>query len=287
MNKKAKLSPLFVDILVDIIGGALYAAGIYTFAAPAEFAPGGISGLSIIVNHFTNLPIGICSLVMNIPIILLCIRTLGKKFFFRSIRTMVVSTILMDGVFPLLPQYTGDRLTAALFAGALYGAGLALIYWRGTSTGGTDFLILSLQKKMPHLSIGNITICIDGSVILLGGLIFGRIDAVLHGILMTAVSTFMIDTITNRFIAGQMALIVTDSGQAVSQAIMQDIGRGVTAMEGTGMYSGTDRSVLLCACSRAEAVRIREIASAADAKALVVLCPFDTAYGLGFQPHGS
>ena len=126
-ERKAKLKEIWMDLLFDIIGGILYAAGIYSFASQAEFAPGGISGLAIIINHFTQWPIGICTLVLNIPIVIICIRTLGKKFFFKSIKTMVISTVIIDFVFPLLPVYKGDALMAALFAGALSGAGLALV----------------------------------------------------------------------------------------------------------------------------------------------------------------
>lgn len=285
MSVKGTILRMMTDILVDMIGGALYAAGVCSFASAAEFAPGGIAGLAVIVHHFTDFPIGLCTMLFNIPIVILCIRTLGKHFLVRSLRTMVISTVLMDVVFPLLPAYTGDRLTAAIFAGVLSGIGLALIYWRKSSTGGTDFLILSLQKKIPHLSIGSITIVIDGSVILLGGLVFGDIDALLYGVLMTALCTVMIDKITGRFISGQMVLIVTDDGELISKVIMDEVGRGVTAMDAEGMYSGSSRRVLLCACSRAEAVRIRKLTAQRDENALVVLCPFDTAYGLGFHPH--
>ena len=173
---------------------------------------------------------------------------------------------------------------AAIFAGALSGAGLALVYWRGSSTGGTDFLILSLRKKFPHLSIGTISICIDGMVILLGGIVFKRIDAVLQGMVMTAVSTTIIDKITAGFMTGQVTFIVTNRGEEISNEIMQHIGRGVTSIKATGMFSGTDRSILMCACSRAEACHIRGITYSIDKSALVLLCPYDTAYGLGFQP---
>ena len=172
---------------------------------------------------------------------------------------------------------------AALFAGALSGAGLALVYWRGSSTGGTDFLIMSLRKKFPHLSIGTISICIDGTVILLGGIVFGRIDAVLQGIVMTAVSTTVIDKITAGFMTGQVTFIVTGKPKEISDEIMHNIGRGVTSIKGTGMFSGSDRTILMCACSRAEACHIRGIAYSVDKSALVLLCPYDTAYGLGFQ----
>lgn len=283
LDNRSKVKEILLDLLFDIIGGILYAAGIYSFASKAEFAPGGISGLAIIVNHFTNLPIGICTLVLNIPIVILCIKMLGKAFFFKSIKTMIISTIIIDGVFPLLPVYTGEPIMAALFAGALSGAGLALVYWRGSSTGGTDFLIMSLRKKFPHLSIGTISICIDGMVILLGGLVFGRIDAVLQGIIMTVVSTTVIDKITAGFMTGQVTFIVTNRAAEISDDIMHRIGRGVTSIKATGMFSGTDRNILMCACSRAEACHIRGIAYSIDKSALVLLCPYDTAYGLGFQ----
>lgn len=271
------------SLLADAVGGALYAAGVYSFASAAEFAPGGISGLAVILNHFTKLPIGLCTLALNVPVILLCFKTLGRGFFLRSLCTMAVSTIMLDLVFPLLPVYQGDALMAALFAGALSGAGLALIYAQDSSTGGTDFVILSLRKKMPHLSIGTISLVTDGAVILLGGLAFGRIDAVLQGIVMTAVSTTIIDKITYRFTAGQMVIIITGEGKAIAQEIGARVERGVTAVDAVGTYTGAPRQMLLCACSRAEAFRIRSIAYAQDKSALVTLCPFDAAYGLGFQ----
>lgn len=283
MERKSKFREIAKDLLFDIVGGILYAAGIYSFASQAEFAPGGISGLAIIINHFTNLPIGTCTLVLNIPIIIICLKTLGKTFFFKSLKTMIISTVIIDFVFPLLPVYSGDPIMAALFAGALSGAGLALVYWRGSSTGGTDFLIMSLRKKFPHLSIGTISIFIDGAVIMLGGIVFGRIDAVLQGIVMTAVSTTVIDKITAGFMTGQVTFIVTNKAQEISDEIMHSIGRGVTSIKATGMFSGSDRNILMCACSRAEACHIRAIANSVDKTALVLLCPYDTAYGLGFQ----
>lgn len=276
-----------VDILYDIIGGILYAAGIYSFAANAEFAPGGISGLAIIINHFTNIPIGMCTLLLNVPVILICIRLLGKRFLFKSLCTMAISTVWMDVVFPLLPAYSGDPLMAALFAGALSGAGLGLVYSRGSSTGGTDFVIMSVRKKMPHLSIGTISILVDGCVILLGGLVFGRIDAVLQGIIMTALSTMMVDKITTGFVTGQVVFIVTGHGSELSRSIMKETDRGVTSIKGMGMFTGAEKNILMCACSRAEAVRIRTLVHKEDKSALVMICPFDSVFGEGFQEHGS
>lgn len=274
----------FKDIPMDIVGGALYAAGIFSFASAAHFAPGGIAGLSVIVNYYTGLPIGIGTLLFNIPVILFCYRTLGKWFLIKSLKTMAISTLFLDVVFPLFPVYEGDPIMAALFAGAFSGAGLALIYRRGSSTGGTDFLIMSLRKKMPHLSIGTLGIMTDGIVILLGGIVFRRIDAVLQGILMTAVATTLIDKITYRLTAGQLAIIVTNDGDKVAGGILSGIERGVTSMKAVGTFTGKEKQVLICACSRAEAHRIRKLVYDMDQRALIMFCPYDAAYGLGFLP---
>ncbi len=271
------------DLPIDIIGGALYAAGIYSFASAAQFAPGGIAGLSVIINHFTSLPIGVLTLLLNIPVILFSYRTLGKWFLFKSLKTMAIVTVLLDVVFPLFPVYSGDTIMAALYAGALSGAGLALIYRRGSSTGGTDFLIMSLRKKLPHVSIGMLSIVTDGVVILLGGVAFSRIDAVLQGIMMSVVATVLIDKITYRLTAGQLAIIVTGEGERIAARINADIERGVTSVEALGTFTGSVRRVLICACSRAEAHRIRKLVYGIDEGALIMFCPYDAAYGLGFQ----
>lgn len=290
MSKKLDLRRVdwkrfFIDVLFDLTGGTLYAAGVYTFAAKANFVPGGVSGYAIILNRLLSaVPIGVWTLILNVPIILYCLKTLGKGFLARSLRTMVIVTLLLDSVFPRLPAYGGDKLMSALFAGALAGAGLSLIYWRGSSTGGSDFLILSLRKRWPHLPLGYISAVIDGSAILLNGLIFGNIEAVLQGFVMTAVCSAVINKITVGFVNGQLTLIVTDKGEQIAQRIMDEVERGVTSMDATGMYSGTDKKVLMCACSRAEAVRVRALAQSVDKQALVLLCPYDTAYGFGFQP---
>ena len=166
MNQRMKNFAL--DIGADVIGSILFAAGIYTFAGAGEFAPGGISGLALIINHLWGLPIGITSLALNAPIILFSFRLLGHRFFLKSIRTMIMNTFFVDVVFTHIPMYKGDRLTAALFAGALLGAGLAVIYMRGSSTGGADFLIMSVKKLRPHLSLGQVTMVLDLLIILLG-----------------------------------------------------------------------------------------------------------------------
>lgn len=286
MKNKINTSEALKDLIFDIAGSILYAAGIYSFAYAGKFAPGGISGLSIIINHYINtLPIGLCSLLLNIPIILFTYKTLGKKFLAKSLVSMVIVSLTLDYVFPHLPTYSGSQLLAAIFAGSLSGIGLSLIYMRGSSTGGTDFIILSLRKLRPHMSIGNITIIIDGSVLLLNGVAFGNIEAVLYGAVLTYASTFFIDKLMYKVTARKNVNIITTKGMEIAHAIGERVDRGVTLSKVIGTYTGMERSLLICICSGSEASQIKSIVYSIDSDAMMMVSTSDEVYGYGFAEY--
>ena len=274
------------DLLHDIIGSILYATGIYTFAATANFAPGGITGIAMIINHYVPfLRIGLLSLIINVPVAIICYRLLGRVFFLKSVKSMLISALFLDLVFPLFPQYDGanNPLLAALFAGALSGAGLALIYMPGSSTGGTDFIIMSIRKKKPHLSIGTISMIVDGTVILLGGVVFGNINAVLYGVLMTIVSTTVIDKVMYGTGTRRMLLVISDKAEEIAKAIMEETERGATLADVRGAYTGQQHQMMMCVCSKVEVFASRRIINRIDPGAIVMLTTVDEAYGEGFM----
>ncbi|NLC89654.1 MAG: YitT family protein, partial [Clostridiaceae bacterium] len=155
---RKKLKSYFRDLIYDIVGSIFFGIGIYNFVSAADFAPGGVTGLAIIMNHYTDLPIGLATFLINIPIIAISFTTLGKKFLGRTFMTVLANTLIIDLVCPLLPVYRGERLLAAIFAGALVGIGLAIIYHNGSSTGGSDLIIMSIRRKRPHMSLGQLTL---------------------------------------------------------------------------------------------------------------------------------
>ena len=284
--KKNGFKALGRDLLYDILGSILYAAGIYTFAATANFAPGGITGVAMIINHYLPfLRIGLLTLLINIPVAIICYRLLGRVFFFKSLKSMLISALILDYVFPLLPQYDGanNPLLAALFAGALSGAGLALIYMPGSSTGGTDFVIMSIRKLKPHLSIGTISMAVDGAVILIGGLVFGNINAVLYGVLMTIVSTTVIDKVMYGSGTRRMLLVISDKAEEIAKGIMEETERGATLADVRGAYTGQPHQMMMCVCSKVEVFASRRVINRIDPNAIVMLTTVDEAYGEGFM----
>ena len=273
------------DVLHDVVGSILYAAGIYTFAATANFAPGGITGVAMIINHYVPfLRIGLLSLLINVPVAIICYRLLGRVFFFKSVKSMLISALFLDLVFPLFPQYdgAGNPLLAALFAGALSGVGLAIIYMPGSSTGGTDFVIMSIRKLKPHLSIGTISLIVDGVVILVGWPVFGNINAVLYGVLMTIVSTTIIDKVMYGTGTRRMLLVISDKAQEIASVIMEETERGATLADVRGAYTGKPHQIMMCVCSKVEVFHARRIINRIDPAAIVMLTTVDEAYGEGF-----
>ena len=273
------------DVVYNIAGSILYAAGIYTFAGNAGFAPGGVSGLALIADYLWGFPVGTVTLILNIPLVIISYRAVGKRLLIKSAVTMVISSLFLDLVFPLFPMYAGDRMIAALSSGAFIGAGMALFYIRGSSSGGIDFLALAIKKKKPHITIGVITLLIDLVVILLGWPVFGDVDAVLYGILATVVSTVVIDKILYGTGAGTLAVIITEKGKETAEQISEMAGRGVTSLKAVGTYTGTNREVLLCACSKAEAYLVKTAVEQADRDAFFMFTETSEVFGEGFKKN--
>ena len=281
MKKQTK--ELMWDVLAHIAGGLFYALGIYTFAKTANFAPGGLSGLALITHHLWGLPIGIMTLVFNIPVILLSFRLLGKRFLFKSLRSMIVCTLFVDFLLPAVsPPYTGSPLLAALYSGIFLGAGLAVLYMRGSSSGGTDFLTMSVKVLRPHMSLGAVTMIIDLIIILMGWPVFGNIDSVLYGIVATGVTSIVIDKIMYGVGAGKLIIIISDHGQEVADKIANAIDRGSTLIRAIGTYTGSERQVLLCACNKSQAFKVRSAAHEVDENAFVMITETSEVYGEGF-----
>lgn len=287
MKNVNKSKEFAIDILVDIVGNMLIAVGVYNFAANSGFPVAGISGVALIFYHLFGLPIGTMTIVLNIPIIILCYKVLGKKFLLRSLKTMLIQWPLMDFIAPMFPVYEGDRLLSAICAGVFSGLGYAIIYLRNTSTGGADFVIMSVRALKPHLSIGKITFVTDLVIVVTGGLIFGDIDSIIYGLILTYILTVVVDKVMYGIDAGKMALIVTDKGPEVAKRIDEMTARGCTFLKAEGSFSRDDKLVVMCACSNKEMYNVQKAAKDEDEKAFLIMMESNEVRGEGFKPHGA
>lgn len=286
MNKllsQLKPKELAKDLAYDIVGSLLIAVGIYNFALYANLPLAGISGICLILYKITGLPIGVGTVILNIPIALLCYKLLGHHFFFRSIKSMLISSFFIDVVAPLFPVYQGDRLLAAVCSGVISALGYAIIYLRNSSTGGSDFIIMAVKALKPHLSLGNITFAIDGTIILIGGLMFSDVDGIIYGIMMSFLMSMVIDKVMYGVDRGKVALIVTEHGEEIAFEVERVTGRGATFLKAQGSFSKLDKQVVMIACDNKEMFRVQQVAKQCDPKAFTVVLESSEVLGEGFK----
>ncbi|MGL6221364.1 MAG: YitT family protein [Lacrimispora sphenoides] len=288
MTIKQEYSPkeLGIDLLCDLAGAILFNIGIYNFAVNAEFAPVGVSGIALILRYLFGLPMGITSIVLNIPIVLVSYRLLGRGFLLRSMKSMIIFALVLDYVVPYLPVYQGNPLYASACTGIFSGLGLTIVYLRNCSTGGTDFLVMAIRKIFPHLTIGQISLVVDAVVIIAGGMVFRNLDAVILGMLSTIVTTMVIDKIMYGLGAGKLVFVVTSHAEEAAQRIEESTGRGCTFLKGQGSYSLDEKKVIMCACNNSQVVPIRRAIHETDKEAFLIITDSNEVYGEGFKAIG-
>ena len=273
----------YIQLIMEIIGSIFIATAIYNFAVFAQFPMTGFSGISIILYRLFHVPIGLSTILLNVPVAALCYKLLGKNFFLSSLRCMVLSSIMIDYFAPLFPVYEGSRLLAALCTGVLGGIGYTIIYMQNSSTGGSDFIIMAIKALNPHISLGKIAFWSDVGIILAGGSIFQDVDGIIYGMTVNYLFAFSVDKIMYGVNAGKMSLIITCHGQKICQVIDECCNRGSTLIEAKGGYQGARKQIVLCACSNREMYLLQRAVKNADPDSFLIIIESNEVHGEGFH----
>lgn len=281
-----KAKEIAIDIGTDILGGLFIAIGVYNFAVSSGFPVAGISGIAVVFYYFWKIPIGIMTNILNVPIVIICYRLLGRKFFLKSIKTMLISNIMLDVVAPMLPVYEGDLMLSCICMGVFSGIGYALIYARDTSTGGTDFVMMAVRKWKPHLSLGKLIMIFDFTVVIVGGLLMkGDINRIIYGMIATYILSVVVDKVMYGIDAGKVTLVVTERGQEVADKIAELTDRGSTILKGVGSYTKEEKQVVMCACNNKQMHMVQKAVKEVDKEAFLVTMESSEVRGEGFKPQ--
>lgn len=282
MNK-SRGKELGKDTVYDILGSVLQAIGVWFFIEPCHIAPGGVSGMALIINHLWGLPVGALSFAINIPLLIASFLYLDRTMTWKTIRTVVWMSVILDGLSMLgLPQYEGDRLISCAFGGIFVGAGMAVIFTRNSTTGGGDILAKLLQKFRPYLQTGTALLIIDLFVVGASILAFGEIESAMYGIISLVCTTQTIDTIIYGMNKGSMITIHSSKNREIAAEIMERLDRGTTLYKSVGGFSGKDCETLTCAIDRKQFHVVKEIIDKYDSHAFVIVSPTKEVYGEGF-----
>ena len=286
LKQKKYLRGLALDFGADVLGSLLFAIGIVSFTEPANIAPGGVSGIAIILNYLWDvLPIGGLSIAITVPLMILSFKYLGRRASVKTICSLIISSLMIDWIAaPFFPVYSGDRLLGAVFGGVFMGAGLALIFLRGSTTGGTEIVSNLMRLRWPHISMGRAILFVDCAVIAASIVVFGNLESGMYGIISLFCTTKVIDTIVYGFDQGNMVTVVSDQYEEISRRILEEIDRGVTLLHGKGAYTGQEKEVLICAVRKSEFSRLKSIVREVDHSAFVVTTEAGEIFGEGFKP---
>lgn len=281
MNKK-----FIKDTFNDIIGSLAISIGLYCFAEKVNIAPGGVSGIAIMVKFLTGLPVGILTLLMNIPLLIIAYKFMGKDFALRTMRTVVLNTIIIDAVVtPFFPQYAGDRLLGSLFGGVCTGAGLGIVFLRGSSTAGTDIIGYLVEKRYPHIQIGKALMLVDCVILAVSVLVFKNVESALYGVVALFAQTMVINRIVYGAEKGRNLFIISQKSEQIARRILRERERGATFLNACGAYSGNPTAVLMCVVRVWEYHHIKEIVYEEDPAAFVIATEAEHIIGEGFAKY--
>ncbi|MEG0049107.1 MAG: YitT family protein [Clostridia bacterium] len=266
-----------------IIGSVLGALAYPMFLVPNHIAPGGLTGLATVLNFLFKVPVGMTSLLLNIPLFILGYRSMGRVFAVRSLFATVIFSVLID-ILPV-PAITQQPFLGALFGGLLMGLGLGLILRGGATTGGSDMVARMIHSRFAHISVGAILFFIDCCVVAMAGF-FIEIEYALYAFISLYAGSKVIDMVMVGLSREKACYVISDEWQAVKTEVMEQLNRGVTVLSAEGGYSGEKKPVLLCVLSAQEVGLLKAIVLAKDERAFVFISDAYEVLGEGFRKLG-
>ena len=268
------------DLLVMV--GLLVAAAAYRmYLIPNQVVNGGFTGVGQLLNHATGISIGLVNIMLNVPLFVISMKSMGLRFGVRSLVAMVLLSLLIDHL--PLPPATDDMLLASVYGGAISGIGFGLVLRGNATTGGTDMLASLLHRLVPVLKVSYAIFVFDGLVIIASAFVFES-QAAMYGLISAFLCNVLIDLVLEGPNSAHSYFIISDKSEAIAERIMHEMNRGVTGLEAVGMYSRQRKQVLLCVVNRFESMRLRRIIFEADPHAFVIANKAKEVLGEGFKP---
>lgn len=272
-------------IPTTVLGSAIFALGFSLFLMPNDMNPGGISGLAqVLVEVLGFGSVGTIAILINLPLFLLGGVKIGKKFFIGSLIGMTLSNALID-LFATVPFPVVEPLMGVVYGGVLCGFGLGVVFMAGTSTGGSDILVRLLKLRYRNVPIGQISMAFDVVVVVLTGLVFQDVTKALYTGLTAFLCGQIMDAVVYRFDYSKVALIISSEYEQIARQIGVKLDRGCTFLHGEGSYTHTPTKVVLAAIKKHQLAELKELVTAIDPKAFIIVQEAHQVLGYGFSRY--
>lgn len=265
---KMRRLKLLRRLLFMLIGAGLFSVGLEIFLVPNHIIDGGITGISIILAHQTQIPLGIFLTVLNLPFLVLGYKQIGKTFALSTLFAVLLMSIGTSLLIPV-PPITIDPLLAAVFGGIILGIGVGLVLRSGGSLDGTEIVAILINKKTPF-SVGEVVMFFNFFILGSAGFVFGW-DHAMYSLIAYYIAFKMIDITIEGLDQSKSVWLISDQYREIGEAIVSRLGRGVTYLAGEGGFTGDDKKVIFCVITRLEEAKLKSIVEEIDSRAFLAV----------------
>lgn len=279
---KNPILKIICEYLVIAFASVFYAIGISLFLDPNKLAPGGITGIAIIINRFIDMPTGVLVLIMNVPIMIIGIWKFGLKFFVSTIVATILGSVFID-VAAKFPVATNDLLLCSLIGGIFMGVSIGLIFKVGASTGGTDIIARLLKLRLPHVETGKLFIIVDIIIVLASAIAFRDIELAAYAGICVFVSGKTLDFVLYGGEGARLIFVISEKEEEIAERFMTDLDSGVTYVNGIGAYTSADKRIIMCAMTKQMLPKAQDIVKAIDVNAFIIVTSANEIVGEGYK----
>lgn len=288
MKQKQVVKKIFRYVFITFTA-ALYAVGIALFLNPNNLAPGGISGIAIILKKmFPGLPgVGMLILLINIPILAVGIKKFGIKFILSTMYSLIVSSVLID-ILPIVFNVNGvtdNKMLASVIGGATFGLGMGLMFRLDTTTGGLDIIVKIIKQRKPHLKTGQIYFLLDVVILAASAMAFKDVEVALYAAIAIYVSMVVMDRAIYGGDEATLVYIISEKRELIARRMMKEVNVGATMIQAKGAYSNETTEVIMCVMKKQTLVKVRNILKQTDSGAFMIVSSANEVFGQGFKDH--
>lgn len=285
-NTKKSKTEFLKKYIIITAASFIYAAGVSLFIDPNNMAPGGVTGIAIVLNRIIPVSTGTLIMLLNIPILLFAVWKFGWRFTVSTIyATAAIS--LFTNILSVFQAATYDRLLAAIAGGILQAVSIGMIFRVGATTGGMDIIVRALRLRLPHLKTGNLFFITDAIVVTLSGIVFRDIDAALYAAIAVSCSSFTLDVVLYGRDEAKLLYIISNKYEEITARILEELDIGTTLINGKGAYSGDDKQVIMCAMKKTVYPRAEEIVKEEDPNSFMIITSASEIFGEGYKSYFS
>lgn len=277
---------LVFDYVVITIASFVYAVGVTLFLDPNSLAPGGITGVAIILNRLTGLETGTWMMLINIPILLLGVWKFGLRFILSTLYCTVMMSWFTNLLIPV-GVATTDPLLASLAGATLMAVSMGWVFKAGATTGGTDIIIKVLRLKVPHLKTGMLFFLTDIVIVAASAFIFQDLDKAMYAGITVIVTSLVLDLVLYGRDGAKLIYIISDHSEKITKRLLEELDLGVTHVQGSGAYSGKEKNVIMCVAKKQIAPKAEEVVREEDPMAFMIVTSATEIYGEGYKSYFS